>query len=158
MRGPDMESPPALGAEGLGIAVGANAAAHYAKHRTAGNSIPVPRAVIETTVATLIALLDRSDPDPDAEDGGDDEPDGDGEDTAWIEWLAMRGNQKGGHNRTAGHEDDEEDDAPEDDDPAGQCDEDGVNTEFAMARGGGPGCIISDPDAEDDGREQETWL
>ena len=158
MSGPDMESPPVCGTEGQASAVGANAAARYAEHRLAGNSIPVPRAVIETTVATLIALLDRSDPDPDAEDGGDDEPDGDGEDTAWIEWLAMRGNQKGGHNRTAGHEDDEEDDAPEDDDPAGQCDEDGINTEFATACGGGAGCIISDPDAEHDGREQDEGL
>jgi len=34
----------------------------------------------------------------------------------------------------------------EEDDPAGQCDEDGVNTALALACGGGPGCLISDPD------------
>jgi hypothetical protein len=43
----------------------------------------------------------------------------------------------------------------EDDDPAGQCDEDGVNTEVWKACGGGPGCVISDNDHGHDGREPE---
>jgi hypothetical protein len=41
----------------------------------------------------------------------------------------------------------------EDDDPSGQCDEDGINTDFAVAFGGGPGCKISDPGEEDDPAE-----
>ena len=49
----------------------------------------------------------------------------------------------------------EEDDMAEDDDPAGQCDEDGINTDFAMIRGSGAGCPIADPDSEHDGREEE---
>lgn len=34
----------------------------------------------------------------------------------------------------------------EDEDPAGQCDEDGVNTSLAVLAGRGAGCIISDED------------
>lgn len=41
----------------------------------------------------------------------------------------------------------------EEDDPAGACDEDGINTYFPDAFG--PGCIISDDDNEHDGREEE---
>ena len=43
----------------------------------------------------------------------------------------------------------------EDDDPCGQCDEDGINTAFEIAYSGEPGCIISDDDYEDDGREHD---
>lgn len=43
----------------------------------------------------------------------------------------------------------------EDDDASGQCDEDGINTLLVLVGGDGPGCTISDPDAEHDGREQE---
>ena len=35
----------------------------------------------------------------------------------------------------------------EEDDPHGECSEDGVNTGLARARGGGPGCTISDGDS-----------
>lgn len=44
----------------------------------------------------------------------------------------------------------------EEDDPAGQCDEDGINTSFARARHDGPGCLISDGDrgADDDGEPE----
>lgn len=43
----------------------------------------------------------------------------------------------------------------EDDDPAGQCDEDGINTDLDMlACDYGPGCEISDEDGEHDGREE----
>lgn len=42
----------------------------------------------------------------------------------------------------------------EDDDPAGQCDEDCVNTGGALRFGpAGAGCCISDDDSEHDGRE-----
>ena len=34
----------------------------------------------------------------------------------------------------------------EDDDPCGQCDEDGINTDFERVGSGSPGCNISDPD------------
>ena len=44
----------------------------------------------------------------------------------------------------------------EDDDPCGQCDEDELNTGFELAFTGAPGCIISDDDHEDDGRERDT--
>lgn len=42
----------------------------------------------------------------------------------------------------------------EDDDPAGQCDEDGMNTasgSFLWGNHGGPGCPISDPGERDEG-------
>jgi hypothetical protein len=44
----------------------------------------------------------------------------------------------------------------EDDDPAGQCDEDGINTDLERAFSGSPGCAISDNDHEHDGREEEA--
>jgi hypothetical protein len=44
----------------------------------------------------------------------------------------------------------------EDDDPAGQCDEDGINTDLERAFSGSPGCVISDDDHEHDGREVEA--
>jgi len=37
----------------------------------------------------------------------------------------------------------------EDDDPAGQCDEDGVNTALHLLAGHGPGCMIADEDFDD---------
>lgn len=43
----------------------------------------------------------------------------------------------------------------EDDDPPGQCDEDEINTGFELAFTGAPGCIISDNDHKDDGRERD---
>ena len=41
----------------------------------------------------------------------------------------------------------------EDDDPAGQCDEDGINTTLGMF-GDGPGCSLSDPEEDDDPDEE----
>jgi hypothetical protein len=46
----------------------------------------------------------------------------------------------------------------EDGDEAGQCDEDEVSTNLSAACGGGPGCLISDEDAEHDGREEELGV
>lgn len=45
-----------------------------------------PRAVLEAAVEALLAVLDLIEPDPDLEDGGDAEPDADGE-----PWLAGYG-------------------------------------------------------------------
>jgi hypothetical protein len=118
------------------------------------------------TIEVLIALLDIWDGDPDAETGNDVEDDFmltanaveratsdpsvdcvDQDAGAYVEWHTMRGSQKGGPNTLAGHEDDEEDD------PAGQCDEDGINTKRSAVLCSGPGCTISDPDkAVDDKR------
>lgn len=48
----------------------------------------------------------------------------------------------------------EVDDETEEDDPAGQCDEDGINTAFANRPwGAGPGCPIADPT-----ESREDWL
>jgi len=41
----------------------------------------------------------------------------------------------------------------EDGDEDGQCDEDEINTNLTAQWGVGPGCTISDDDAEHDGRE-----
>jgi hypothetical protein len=81
----------------------------------------------------------------------DAEPAGDEQDAAWVEWTSMRGSQKPGANLTTGHEDDEEDAPP------GQCDEDGIHTDFALGFGGGPGCKISDPGygTEDENEREE---
>lgn len=47
----------------------------------------------------------------------------------------------------------------EEDDPSGQCDEDGINTLVAVSgRINGPGCTISDDDAEHDGKEPDYEL
>ena len=127
-----MGSPPALGAEGHGIAVGAIAVAIYANHAAAGNPgephNPLPRAAIESTVEALVGLLDHADDDADCEDDDPAEHDGTGNDAAWIEWGTMLPAHRKGPNRLAGHEDDELDDAPEDDDPGG-CEHDGREPE-----------------------------
>jgi hypothetical protein len=127
------------------------------------------------TIEVLIALLDIWDGDPDDQQTNDAEDDSaftgiakayadsgpgciasDSGDQAYVEWHTMRGNQKGGPNILAGHEDDEDDDPGEDDDPSGQSDEDGVNTGGAprFGRGGpsGAGCPIADPDSAVDDR------
>jgi hypothetical protein len=117
------------------------------------------RQHLEAFMEVAVELMDVIDGDPDAETGNDVEDDFvltpqaidraisdpaidfvDQDGGAWVEWHTMRGSQKRGANFTLGHEDDEEDDPP------GQCDEDGINTDFALALGGGPGCKISDPD------------
>lgn len=107
---------------------------------------------VEGFIAVALELLDAIDGDSDVELNGD-EQDSDGDekgDQAWVEWTTMHGSQKHGPNRLAGEEDDEEDDAPEDDDPAGQCDEDGINCgagHFWMHGNSYdcPGCYISEP-------------
>lgn len=106
------------------------------------------REELSNAIEVLVTMLDIWDGDPDEEtDDPDLEPTGDEKDAAWIEWNTMRGSQKRGSNILATqHEDDE------DDDPAGQYDEDcytGTRPNWH-----GPGCVISDPDHEHDGREE----
>jgi hypothetical protein len=118
---PEIECPPATNRRASN-AVGAIAAAPYTATGANGNNIRVPRQLVEQTVVTLIACLDTADGDADGEVDDPVEPDGDGDDCAWIEWGTMRGSQKRGPNIAAGHEDDEPDDAPEDDDPDSEHD------------------------------------
>ena len=122
--------------------------------------VPDTRAAIEMAVESFLSRLDDMDGDPDLEDNDDREAsDGDSGDQAWIEWHTMRGSQKGKANLMAGEEDDEDGDPLEDDDPAGQSDEDGVNTggvpHFGWGGPQGAGCPISDDDSEHDGREND---
>ncbi|QNG45010.1 hypothetical protein [Sphingobium yanoikuyae] len=91
------------------------------------------REELEGFVAIAIDLMDVADGNPDLEDGGDNELDGDAQgDQAWPEWhtRGWRTQRKAGPEmasscRIGGQEDDEDDDpaeqddAAEDDDPAG---------------------------------------
>ena len=108
---------------------------------------------IAEAVEIMIDVLDMigGDHDADAEDDDPAEPTGDEADASWTEFHT-RGRHKlaGGMSEPFHAQED-----AEEDDPAGQCDEDGVNTQAAMARGTGPGCPIADPDGEHDGREEE---
>ena len=75
------------------------------------------RSTLEAFMTVAVEMLDLADGDADLEENADREAsDGDAQDQAWIEWHAMHGSQKRGHNRLAGQEDDEDDDPPEDDD------------------------------------------
>lgn len=111
---------------------------------------------IADAIEILVDVLDMMGGDPEAEDNGDTEYNGDDRgDQAWIEWHTMRGASKRGTNILAGQEDDEDDDPAEDDDPNGQQDEDGVNTgngrHYLHGFGAqGAGCPISDPDQDND--------
>jgi len=140
----------------------------------------LPADEVAVIVEQLIAVLDERDGDPDIELSGDEqdvgwperpgmgnppftapvdsedcEPGGDEKDIAWTEWQTRRRRKLtgGGFEQASLHEDDEEDD------PSGQCDEDGINTAFDAipytVGAWGPGCPISDPDAEHDGSERE---
>ena len=113
------------------------------------------RGKVEAFIEVAIGLLDTFDAplDPDTADftsrgdglpgdPGDHEPGGDEESGAYVEWHNLRAAaRRRGVGIATGHEDDEEDD------PAGQCDEDELNTALALARRhGGAGCLLSDPD------------
>ena len=162
MSAPDMESPPALGAEGQCIAVGASAGPIY--------TIRAIRAIIQATVSPLIDVLDTLDlidGDADLEDATDAEDEGirpgawdgpgcpaaDTDDRAWPEWHG-RGRHKeaclAGWNRIAS-EDSEEDDGD-------RADDEGEPDFAHVASRWGAGCAIADPDAEHDGCEHEDGL
>jgi len=130
------------------------------------------RAKLGAAIEVMIALLDMTDPDPEQEGGTwpddirsvdrqhlyeDCEADGSEADTSWPEWhqrgrnkTTWAGHEMAGARGLGESEDDEQDDEPEDDDPAGVCDEDGVNTGSGEYWEHGraytdPGCPISDP-------------
>lgn len=94
---------------------------------------------IADAIEVLIDVLDALGGDPDLEDNNDREAsDGDDKDFSWPKSGAeVRNDMLGVYGRS---EDDE------DDDPAGQCDEDGVNTAFQVLAQEGAGCVISDED------------
>ena len=161
-----MESPPALGAEGRAIAVGASAEPIY--------TIRAIRAIIQATVSPLIDVLDTLDlidGDADLEDATDAEDEGirpgawdgpgcpasDTDDRAWPEWH-RRGRHKeaclASWARIASEdaEDDEEDFGGDEAEP----DLTAVNRSGA---GRGPGCSMSDPGGcEHDGCEPGDGL
>ena len=121
MSGPERESPPALGAEGQAIAVGANASSSY--------SIKDHRATIERAVAALIDVLDMGASDPDAEDDDPAEANGDELDQSYPEAAGPRAQAISG--RLSSFEDAEDCDPAEDDDPGG-CEHDGREHEDAL--------------------------
>ena len=119
------------------------------------------RAKLAAFIAVAIDLLDTLDGDPEAEelpledafvqhDPHFAEQEEGGKDASFVEWHTKHGNlrRKGqAEILPTQNEDDEEDD------PSGQCDEDGINTLLGLSTGSGPGCTMSDPDCEHDGRE-----
>lgn len=103
-------------------------------------------AEIADAIEVMVDILDALGGDPDSEDNADLEPAGDGEDWAWSEWhtrnsVGLQAGVEAPAFETCGTSEDDEDD-----DPAGQCDEDGVNTELDRLAGHGPGCMIADED------------
>ena len=153
-----MECPPALGAEGRAIAVGASAEPIY--------TIRASRAIIQATVAALIDVLNVIEGDADFEDATDVEDEGirhgrwdgpgcpasDTDDRAWPEW-----HRRGRHKEAClaswariASEDAEDDDGDFGSDEA-EPDLTAVNRPRARR---GPGCPISDPGGcEHDGCE-----
>ena len=112
---------------------------------------------IADAIEVLIDVLDALGGDPDLEDNNDREAtDGDDKDVGWPEWDQLRAKDKragfarptlaAGNGCHAMTEDDE------DDDPAGNCDEDGVNTSMHVLAGRGAGCVIADEDFEEGGK------
>ncbi|MXP27907.1 hypothetical protein GRI58_03605 [Porphyrobacter algicida] len=140
---------------------------------TLPNTIPPAPAVMRildrfnrdelgNAIEVLVALLDIWDGEPDdevteAEDDFLDRPKrpwdrpgcdiADPGENAWIEWDQLRHRHRRGPNISS------EDENAEDDDPAGQYDEDTYSG--PRPKGFGPGCDISDPDCEHDGREHD---
>lgn len=109
---------------------------------------------IADAIEVLIDVLDALGGDPDLEDNGDTEPNGDERDISAPEWHTRHfRHQKAGYemahtgNGIFGATEDDEDD-----DPAGQCDEDGINTALHVLTGRGAGCIIADVDCDEGGK------
>lgn len=124
------------------------------------------RSKLGAAIEVMIALLDLTEPDTDAEPSGwpedvraidrehlpdDSEAVGDEADTAWIEWERLPGSVKraGGHG--GAHDEDDEDDDPDRGHDEGEPD-------FAPSRErDGAGCSIADPGGcEHDGREPDS--
>jgi hypothetical protein len=112
------------------------------------------RQELEGFIAIAIDLLDTLSGDTDVELNGD-EQDSDGDengDPAYIEWHSRHGRKTdrfGAERLARDHYGNTLREDDEDDDPAGQCDEDGINTALEIRRGSGAGCTISDSDYEE---------
>lgn len=102
------------------------------------------------TIDTLIAVYDAVSGDPDLEDGSDDELTGDEHDAAWTEYHTRGRNKLASGTQEPFH--DHEDAELGGDETDGTFAEDEGAACFAHL-GSGPGCKISDPDAEHDGAE-----
>lgn len=124
-----------------------------AEFRMIADAVVSLHQAVASLSAMLIDRLDAFDGDPDLEDNNDREAtDGDDKDVGWPEWNQLQAKDKragferptlaAGNGCHAMTEDDE------DDDPAGQCDEDGVNTALHVLVGRGAGCLIGDQDCE----------
>lgn len=122
-----------------------------AEFRMMADAVASLHQVVANLSAMLIDRLDAFDGDPDLEDNNDREAsDGDDTDVAWPGWDQRFPNDMkaeferpmlaAGNGCHAMTEDDEEDD------PAGQCDEDGINTALHVLCERAPGCILSDDD------------
>lgn len=113
------------------------------------------RESLEAFLEVALELLDTMDGNPDLEDGGDNEPDGDAQgDVSWSEWhtRTLRTQRKAGaemaSTREIGDQEDDENDDPaeEDDDSGDHASEDEPAGYRAQSRSDfGPGCPISDP-------------
>jgi hypothetical protein len=116
---------------------------------------------IAEAIEVLVDVLDMLGGDAEAEDATDAEDDfahsplalryakpgpgcaiADADEGSWVEWhtvpSTLRRHGLPGSGLALHHEDAEEDD------PAGQCDEDGINTDLGASKGSGAGCMISD--------------
>lgn len=115
------------------------------------------QAQIADAITVLIDVLDLIGGDAEAEESpGEDSfmprlaagpgcPVADGAgDQSWTEWHSRSAQRRRSNapEFAIGSEDDEQDD------PAGQCDEDGINTGIGYALDSGAGCTISDPGGE----------
>lgn len=110
----DIESPPALGAEGRAIDLGASVKSPY--------NIAGQRAIIERAVAALIDVLDMGAGDLDTEDDDPVEANGDELDQSYPEAAGPRAQAISG--QLSRLKDAEDCDTAEDDDPGG-CEHDG---------------------------------
>ncbi|MFA7586262.1 MAG: hypothetical protein WCY11_08730 [Novosphingobium sp.] len=126
-------------------------------HNLQGLFATFDRNTLASAVEVLVAVLDAMDGDPDEEDATDLEDDFALSTNAQLDGpgcvVSDNDSCPAGDDRIYGDYDsgagDSED--AEEDDPSGQCDEDGINTEFLGRWNEGPGCVISDPCEPDDG-------
>lgn len=104
------------------------------------NQVLAIRDALETFVTAAIDLTDALAFDFDAEDNGDDEPTGDENDAAWIEWHTRRLRKT----------------AQLIVEPFSDNEAEGTEDDFITHYGNyGPGCAIGDPDVEHCGREPD---
>lgn len=101
------------------------------------------RASVATTIERLIDMLDAMEPDPDLEDGGDDEP--------WLGWCGQSRKQYGGR--------DDREEACEDE--GGQCEDEGAYADKEPSLGWTSDEALTgfytDFTDRDSDREMEAW-